>query len=659
VINTASAGDINTISVGLSPDALALSPDGTTLYVANSQDNTITVINTSTDAVIATIPVGNSPDVVLVSPDGSTIYVANKTSGTISVISAASNAVTAAIQGLANPSGLYFGLGNSELFVTNQSANTVSIINLSTNAVSSTIPTASQPFGVLYLNNGDCPGVPVKFTITVNPAPANTRGITVSPATGTITACQGMASASPNIQQFTVSGNGLTSGISVAAPPNFEISLSPNSGYTTSISLTETDGGVSSTTIYVRIAATAPVNGVLGNVSLTTDGFGAKQVPVAGTVTAAPTVTNPGNQTVADGASTGAINFSTSGSSVTWSNDTPAIGLPATGSGNIAPFTASNTGSAPVTATITATPVSVGAGCPGVPVNFTITVNPSTGPPLITVAGSLTPLTTVYGTPSAPANFTVLGVSLSAGIVVTAPAGFEVSLDNSNFSPIVTVGSSGAISATTVYIRLASSTPVGNYGGNIIFTSAGAPEATLAMPQSTVTPALLTVIADDKTKHYGTPNPELTASYIGFVNFDTALQLVTPPVLATVAVTNSPIGVYPITVSGASSPNYNITFLAGTLTIVPAGNALVIPNTFTPNGDGVNDTWQIQYLSLFTNCSVDIFTRWGQKIYSSVGYSIPWDGTYRGAALPVGTYYYIINLKNGSGPLSGFVAIIK
>jgi gliding motility-associated-like protein len=96
---------------------------------------------------------------------------------------------------------------------------------------------------------------------------------------------------------------------------------------------------------------------------------------------------------------------------------------------------------------------------------------------------------------------------------------------------------------------------------------------------------------------------------------------------------------------------------AGVLTIQP--NQIVVPNTFTPNGDGINDTWNISFLNTYANCTVDIFTRWGQKVYTSIGYGTPWDGTYKATALPMGTYYYIINLKNGTAPLSGFVAIIR
>lgn len=85
----------------------------------------------------------------------------------------------------------------------------------------------------------------------------------------------------------------------------------------------------------------------------------------------------------------------------------------------------------------------------------------------------------------------------------------------------------------------------------------------------------------------------------------------------------------------------------------------VIPNTFTPNGDGINDTWDIKYLDTYPGNTVDIYNRYGEKVYSSVGYTVPWDGTYKGANLPMDTYYYIINPKNGRKPISGGVTIIR
>jgi len=85
----------------------------------------------------------------------------------------------------------------------------------------------------------------------------------------------------------------------------------------------------------------------------------------------------------------------------------------------------------------------------------------------------------------------------------------------------------------------------------------------------------------------------------------------------------------------------------------------VIPNAFTPNGDGINDLWNIQYLSEYPNGTVNIFNRYGEKVFSENGYGTPWDGKYHGADLPQGTYYYIINPGSGRKAISGSVTIIR
>lgn len=85
----------------------------------------------------------------------------------------------------------------------------------------------------------------------------------------------------------------------------------------------------------------------------------------------------------------------------------------------------------------------------------------------------------------------------------------------------------------------------------------------------------------------------------------------------------------------------------------------LIPNTFTPNGDSVNDTWDIKYLNSYTDCTVDIYNRNGQRVYSSIGYPTSWDGRYRGENLPVGVYYYVINPKHGRGTLAGSLTIVR
>ncbi|MEI7734574.1 MAG: PKD domain-containing protein [Ferruginibacter sp.] len=84
-----------------------------------------------------------------------------------------------------------------------------------------------------------------------------------------------------------------------------------------------------------------------------------------------------------------------------------------------------------------------------------------------------------------------------------------------------------------------------------------------------------------------------------------------------------------------------------------------VPNTFTPNGDGINEMWKIEYLDTYPNCKVQVFTRNGQQVFESKGYKTPWDGTIKGKALPFDTYYYIIEPGNGRKPITGYVTIMK
>ena len=85
----------------------------------------------------------------------------------------------------------------------------------------------------------------------------------------------------------------------------------------------------------------------------------------------------------------------------------------------------------------------------------------------------------------------------------------------------------------------------------------------------------------------------------------------------------------------------------------------LVPNAFSPNADGINDYWRIMYLESYPGAVVEVFNRYGQSVFSSTGYSVDWDGTYQSKALPIGTYYYIINPKNGRKIISGSVTIIR
>lgn len=73
----------------------------------------------------------------------------------------------------------------------------------------------------------------------------------------------------------------------------------------------------------------------------------------------------------------------------------------------------------------------------------------------------------------------------------------------------------------------------------------------------------------------------------------------------------------------------------------------LIPNAISPNGDLKNDIWRLDFINAFyPNAEIEIYNRWGERLFYSRGYSIPWDGTYKGDPLPVATYYYVINLND-------------
>ncbi len=73
----------------------------------------------------------------------------------------------------------------------------------------------------------------------------------------------------------------------------------------------------------------------------------------------------------------------------------------------------------------------------------------------------------------------------------------------------------------------------------------------------------------------------------------------------------------------------------------------LIPTIISPNGDDLNDEWKLPFIELlFPTAEIQIYNEWGQKLFQSTGYSVPWDGTYNGEPVSNGNYFYIIDLKN-------------
>jgi len=120
------------------------------------------------------------------------------------------------------------------------------------------------------------------------------------------------------------------------------------------------------------------------------------------------------------------------------------------------------------------------------------------------------------------------------------------------------------------------------------------------------------------------------------------------------------------TIDVKSNTSYFVSQLSGTcesnrtLVRVSVGiSALDIANVFTPNADGINDVWKITGIENSPSATVQVFSRNGQLVFNSKGYATPFNGTLNGRNLPVGSYYYIINMGSACSVLSGALTIIR
>jgi len=125
----------------------------------------------------------------------------------------------------------------------------------------------------------------------------------------------------------------------------------------------------------------------------------------------------------------------------------------------------------------------------------------------------------------------------------------------------------------------------------------------------------------------------------------------------------------PNSLTPVATPPHDVTY---TLTAVSASCGIAtssvfvrvyekisIPNTFSPNNDGINDLWNIKSLATYPESNTRVFDRYGHRVFETMGYSTPWDGKLNGDLLPEGTYYYLIDLKNGTPKVAGWVFIAR
>lgn len=212
------------------------------------------------------------------------------------------------------------------------------------------------------------------------------------------------------------------------------------------------------------------------------------------------------------------------------------------------------------------------------PGNYSITYVPAnltvSNTPVITVTGTLVAVDTVYGTASpTPGSFNASGSALSANLIINAPPGFEVStsIGSGYASSIQITPSSGTVPTTIIYVRLAATTFVGAYNGDVTVSSDSATSQTIATAESDVSPKELTITgvsADDKVYDGGTAATLLgSPSLVGVETQDAGNVTVAGSPSATFVDANVAddiaVTVTGYTLSGSAAGNYTVAQPAG------------------------------------------------------------------------------------------------
>ncbi len=266
-----------------------------------------------------------------------------------------------------------------------------------------------------YTNAGvTCTGAPTSFTITVNPTPSVN-------AVANQSLCN-------NSSVAAITFSGAVAG-TVFNWTNNTISIGLAAGGTGNIG-----SFVATNATNAPVVATITVTPSYTNVGVVCTG-----TPRTFTITVnpTPTVAAVTSQTICAGTSTAAVTFTgaVAGTVFNWTNNTTSIGLAASGSGNVASFTAVNNGTTPVVATITVTPSYTNAGvtCSGTPATFTITVNPR---PTVTC----------------PANIVVNAVAGTCAATVNYPAATATGTPVPTITYSTASGSSFPVGVTTITV---------------------------------------------------------------------------------------------------------------------------------------------------------------------------------------------------------------
>jgi gliding motility-associated-like protein len=359
-------------------------------------------------------------------------------------------------------------------------------------------------------------------------------------------------------------------------------------------------------------------------------------------VTATPQIASVPSQADCAGANTTAVNFSggTAGTIYNWTNNNITIGLAANGTGNINSFIGLNNGIGPAIATITVTPSA--NGCPGLSTNFSITVKET---PVMSQVQNQTlcenGTTTTVNFSGAPAGTSYDWVNNNPSIGLAANGNGNINAFNAadTGTAIITItpSNNGCNGASTSFLITVNQSPAMN-----TLTEQ-------ALCEDKETEAIIFSGTPGTTYNWVNSNPSIGLAANGDGNIESFITINNNQAPITAVITVTP------TLNGCQGAS-NTT----TITVDDCYD-FNIPEGFSPNGDNINDLYVVRGIERYPSNSIVIFNRWGDKLFEASPYTNNWAGKTTtglrvgGDELPVGTYFYVLYLGNGSSVYKGTI----
>lgn len=205
------------------------------------------------------------------------------------------------------------------------------------------------------------------------------------------------------------------------------------------------------------------------------------------------------------------------------------------------------------------------------------------------------------------------------------------------------------------------------YSGGVITWSTGAATDKINVNQTAIyTATVKTVAGCEISKDINIqflPNPVINVPDATLCQFTNQTLTLTAPAGFTKYQWNGQTGTSNFSTSQLGKVTLTVTDNNGctatqTINITSHCDDIHLPNAFTPNGDGINDTWIIEGLQGDLTTTVKVYNRYGENVFQSTGYAIPWSGNFNGKKLPAGVYYYVISAHASNKVINGTVTII-